>query len=673
MGYAKHIGRVGALAVTLGVGVAVATMPGVAFADPAVSSTSTDESSSTSADGADTDSTSTTDDATESPSAEQDEADPADEVTDDDATGDDTSTDTTDDDAGSEEEPADDENSGEAEDEEDAPPVPGDDSAASDAQETDDSAPRSDASDAQDQLPSTTADTDVEPAAPSDPPPAQPRAEQTPMADVIPVAATAFTTTSARTAPATTALLTPQPRPTLVDLVSNLLTAVLQPLLSWGAGSPIQLPVLFAGLAAVRDEMERVLFGRNTKVAAQQTVSQLIDPADQNVLVIGVDGTNLSRILNDPANDNFFELMETSTTAASSIVGHTTISNPSWTAILTGAWDNKTGVINNVFTPWTYDKWPTVFNQLETLNPAIETTAIGNWNVINAIAGAGSIPADENLFIPQVPGDTNWLATDDAVGAATVAAITGANASTPNFVFSYFVGVDENGHLYGGASPQYAEAIRNVDDNLGLILDAVAAREAATGEDWTIIVVTDHGHQPQKGFGHGFQSPSETATFVMVDGPGFGDGLINTEYEIVDTTPTVVTLFGGTPSPRSDGVSLTTLGEFDVDPVDLHQALRDEIAKNNYPDIVTNVALSARTIFATIPYLVYELGLPSPVHDVLYIATNIPAQIVAFLTGVHGASIFPLLPPPPPSFPSTEDAATLVDCGDSVGSTCVAV
>ena len=80
----------------------------------------------------------------------------------------------------------------------------------------------------------------------------------------------------------------------------------------------------------------------------------------------------------------FAELMNTSTTSAPSIVGHTTISNPSWTAILTGAWDNKTGVINNVYTPWTYDRWPSVFTQLETANPDpnIRTKAIADWDVI---------------------------------------------------------------------------------------------------------------------------------------------------------------------------------------------------------------------------------------------------------------------------------------------------
>jgi hypothetical protein len=209
-----------------------------------------------------------------------------------------------------------------------------------------------------------------------------------------------------------------------------------------------------------------------------------------------------------------------------------------------------------------------------------------------------------------------------------------------------------------------------------LIVDAVSARELATGEDWTIVVVTDHGHQPQRGFGHGFQSPDETETFVIVDGPDFGNGLINTEYEIVDVTPTVAGLFDAPQPSGRDGVTLMSLKQFDVDPVDLHQALKDEIAKNDYPDIVTNVALSARTIFATIPYLVFtEVGSVPILGDVLYVATNIPAQIVAYLTGVRGASIFPLLPPEPPSFPSPEDTTISLDCagGDPDAETCIAV
>src|SRR5262249_2076692 len=151
---------------------------------------------------------------------------------------------------------------------------------------------------------------------------------------------------------------------------------------------PLQAPTLMAILAAARDEIERIV---NRRPAPQPTVGQAAkptgneaDPTKQHVLVIAVDGTNMSRVLADDTNDNFFDLMNYSTSSAPSIVGHTTVSNPSWTAILTGAWDNKTGVINNVYTPWTYDRWPSVFTQLETANPNIKTKAIADWDVIAA-------------------------------------------------------------------------------------------------------------------------------------------------------------------------------------------------------------------------------------------------------------------------------------------------
>jgi hypothetical protein len=456
----------------------------------------------------------------------------------------------------------------------------------------------------------------------------------------------------------------PQPRATLVSVIADFVAAVLNPLLSPGNGSPFGLPILSAMLGAVRDELERNSLPRKTAAGSQKVTTLVTDSAslpstlaatDTHVLVIGVDGTNLSRILDDPeGTPAFHELMGQSTNSAPSIVGHTTVSNPSWTAILTGVWGERTGVINNVFTPWTYDKYPTVFNQLETLNPEIDTMAIANWDVINGIAGAGSAPADVNYFIPQIEGDTNWLDTDDAVGAATVDAIEAEDP--PNFLFTYFVGVDENGHLYGGNSEQYKLAIQNVDENLGLIMEAIDT----SGEQWTVIVVTDHGHQPEKGLGHGFQSPDETATFVIARGADFEPGNINTAYEIVDTTPTVMDLFGFEARPGSDGVSLLSLGDGDH-PTDLEAALRAQLAANQSPDLITNLALSLRTIFGFVPYYVYEFGnqatgavpdfLVLPVQLVysgLYVATNVPAQIVALLTGVSGAQLFPLLPPAPP-------------------------
>jgi hypothetical protein len=177
-----------------------------------------------------------------------------------------------------------------------------------------------------------------------------------------------------------------------------------------------------------------------------------------------------------------------------------------------------------------------------------------------------------------------------------------------------------------------------------------------------VIMVTDHGHQPQQGFGHGFQSPRETSTFVIADGPDFADGQINLGYQIVDVTPTVLSLFGGQSTVGGDGVPLTSLGSSQVDPADLHQALEDLIDKNGWPDPVTTVALGLRTIFASIPYFIdgfvtdataqlqsianQGIVVISPlaslaivpvqfVGDSVVGVTTLIAQIVAQLTGVN--------------------------------------
>lgn len=404
--------------------------------------------------------------------------------------------------------------------------------------------------------------------------------------------------------------------------------------------------------------------GRSRTTAARVAHAEILVAGDPNhVLVIGIDGTNLSSILSDDANQNLFELMNTGTTGAGTITGHTTISNPSWTGILTGVWGETAGVSANVFTPWTYDTWPTIFNQLETYDPAIQTSSISNWDVIAKISGGGTVPADSIKYFQPVT-DEDYEEADNEVGDASVLQIQNTSAAESSFQFTYFGGVDEAGHLYGSGSEEYTAALANVDVNVGAIMDAIEAWETEhpTATPWTVILTTDHGQNPDRAgiLVHGFQTPIETTVFVIANGPDFQQGAVNNTYTNVDVTPTVTTLLGLAPEPYSQGRALMDLSASNYLPslpgeAALHEALTDAIGMYGYPDIIENLALGWRTIATTIPWAIYTAfnslssGLPEFldlavkfIGAICYDIAYIPAQIVARITGVTGNAIIPV-------------------------------
>jgi len=412
---------------------------------------------------------------------------------------------------------------------------------------------------------------------------------------------------------------------------------------------------------------------RSRTASAVAAAVQVADPPPTHVLLIGTDGTNLSKVLADPANVGFFNLMDESVTGATTLVGHTTISGPSWSTILTGAWDNKTGVINNIFNPKPYDSWPTVFNLLEYNKPEIETAVVADWQYINDMAAAGGYAADTNTYISKI--NDSWADTDAAVTQNTIDLITNTTAAS-SFIFSYQVQVDEAGHSFGGGSPEYKAAINNVSVNIQAIMDAVAAREQSTGEDWSVILTTDHGHQQSVGFGHGFQSPNETSSFVIADLAGdTNDGKQNLNYTTADITPTIVDLFGVPLRSDFDGVPLQTKNSSIVSPVNLNRALTDAIGMYGYPNIGTDLALGVRTVVASVPYFLdiitntitgqlqalvdqeiflisaFAQGAQFVVQlsgDVLVAVTQAVARVVATLTGSGViAPTDPPLPAPP--------------------------
>ncbi|CAJ1505725.1 alkaline phosphatase family protein [[Mycobacterium] kokjensenii] len=349
--------------------------------------------------------------------------------------------------------------------------------------------------------------------------------------------------------------------------------------------------------------------------------------AAEHVLLLGTDGTNLDKILEYAYDDDsgFKMLMDRGVTAATSIVGHQTMSTPSWSTILTGVWDDKHGVVSNVYRPEPYTTWPSVFNLIEYHKPEVDTTVISGRGLFTEMASTGGYPADH---IVGISGGATSEEMDALVTAETISRIlaTTQNPNLDTFMFSYQSQVDHAGHSFSGGSEEYRDAVINVGDNFRQILEAVEQAEAATGDKWTIIAVTDHGHHqtvtlPGFSLGHGFQSPNETSSFIMFSlaGNEAQNGAQNLSYQTVDITPTILQAFGIPMRSDFDGTPMQLDPEIlnsTVFPDDLKQALTDAIDSYGYPNIGTDIALSIRALAGGAGFFIGSYLLP-PIIDYL--------------------------------------------------------
>lgn len=276
-------------------------------------------------------------------------------------------------------------------------------------------------------------------------------------------------------------------------------------------------------------------------------------------VVIGIDGAMLDYV-KDANTPNLHRLLDEGTSGQSSILGHPTISGPSWSTILTGVWHDKHGVVDNSYNGARYDEYPTAFTRIEQVKPEMRTASISTWGGIATIANSGDPKAD--VVVTAQSAESG--AAKDAATATAVASEIATNG--PDFVFTQLDQVDGAGHTSGTSGSLYMPALERVDAEVGKIVDAVDARAAATGENWTILVTSDHGHKP--GGGHGGQSDEEATTFVIARGAGYEAGTTGDDYTIADITPTVLDNLGvelsedldGAPLPKTAPVATGSLG-----------------------------------------------------------------------------------------------------------------
>lgn len=240
---------------------------------------------------------------------------------------------------------------------------------------------------------------------------------------------------------------------------------------------------------------------RHLLLAAMAALCTLLNAQQRKVLIIGIDGCRGDAIL--AANAPHLQQLAASGFSTFEANTHPPCwSGTGWSTMLTGVWEQKHHVTDNTFSDPQYATWPHFFARIHSVDPAMDLRSFVHWAPINEQICTS---ATQELEIPS----------DTVLADSAVAALQAADA--PDVLFLDFDDVDHAGHTFGFSPdiPEYVAAIETVDQLIAPILDAVAARPA--GEEWMVLVATDHGGAT---WGHGGHSLEEQRVFILASGPG---------------------------------------------------------------------------------------------------------------------------------------------------------
>jgi arylsulfatase A-like enzyme len=230
-------------------------------------------------------------------------------------------------------------------------------------------------------------------------------------------------------------------------------------------------------------------------------------------------------------------LMRAGAFAPDAAADRITRSGPGWTSILTGVSSPAHGVVDNSFAGYRAEAHPSLFRRLRASRPDLRLAAAVAW----APLATHLLPSGGH---PGAGAPVRAFADDDSVASAAVRLL--ADGEAPDLLFLHFDAPDYAGHRYGFSrfSPPYRIAIRKTDARIGRVLAALRDREArpeGAGEEWLVLVVTDHGGTMRH---HGEDIPACRRVPLIASGRGYAPGSALRGAALTDVTPTVLEWLG---------------------------------------------------------------------------------------------------------------------------------
>lgn len=196
-----------------------------------------------------------------------------------------------------------------------------------------------------------------------------------------------------------------------------------------------------------------------------------------------------------------------------------TISAPGYNDLITGVWGNKHNVWDNDIAEPNYN-YVNIFKIAEQVNPALKTAIFSTWTD-NRTKLVGEKVLDysfDGLELDTVtyPHDkeADYIRNIDEAVSAQAAKYIQENG--PDLSWVYLEYTDDMGHRFGDSEKFYT-SIKNADQQIKRIWDAINLREKSFGEDWLIVITTDHGRDAKTGKDHGGQSDRERLTWIVTN------------------------------------------------------------------------------------------------------------------------------------------------------------
>ncbi len=244
-----------------------------------------------------------------------------------------------------------------------------------------------------------------------------------------------------------------------------------------------------------------------------------------------------------------------------------TISAPGYMCLLTSTWAYKHNVWDNYEQSPNYDYW-NVFRIAKTVRPELKTAIFSTWlDNRTVLIGAGKPEAGNFQFdyafdgfeldTVTFPHDSNSqyiLAIDEHVSQEAGNYIA---SQGPDLSWVYLQYTDDIGHAVGD-SEAFSASVQQADAQVGRVWKAVKQRQSM-GEEWMVIVTTDHGRDALTGMDHGGQSARERTIWIATNQPELNERFTAGEPAIVDIVPSILQHLGvKTPAEvaqKMDGVS----------------------------------------------------------------------------------------------------------------------